>query len=358
MSIIPKYLTKEILKQFGIVMMAVVSIYLIVDFFEKSDNFMRAGVSLSRMLTFFTLNIPFIMSQIAPVAMLLSIIIVFSLMNRNNELLALKTGGVSFYVLLRPVLVMGIASSAVLFLFSDRIVPETTFKANAIWLGEVKKKRLVSSREKNIWIKGDRRITHITYYNPIKRQIFGISVNIFDDRFRLIRKVDAEKGVFKEGAWQLSALIEQSRATAADIFEILYKEQQIEHLDFIPADLSKVVRKPEEMSYNELSAYIQKVEHEGYDATVHRVNLHAKPAFASVCIIMSLLGIGLAVRMGTGKGIFFNITYGIILAFFYWISHSFCLSLGYGEMLPPVVAAWITNFLFVALGFLILAYAE
>ena len=191
MSIISKYLTKEILKQFGIVMTAVVSIYLIVDFFEKSDNFIRAGIPLPRMLTFFTLNIPFIMSQIAPVAMLLSIIIVFSLMNRNNELMALKSGGVSFFVLLRPVLVMGIASSAMLFLFSDMIVPETTSKANAIWLGEVKKRRLVSSREKNIWIKGDRRITHITYYNPIKQQIFGISVNIFDDRFRLIRKVDA-----------------------------------------------------------------------------------------------------------------------------------------------------------------------
>ncbi len=358
MSIISKYLTREILKQFGIVMMAVVSIYLIVDFFEKSDNLMKAGIPLSRVVTFFALNIPFILSQIAPVGMLLSIIIVFSLMNKNNELLALKSGGVSFYILMRPVLIMGIAAAAVLFLFSDRIVPKTTSKANAIWMGEVKKKRLVSSREKNIWIKGARRITHITYYNPTKQQIFGISVNVFDDQFRLIRKIDAEMGVFREGAWQLHALIEQSRDAAVDAFEILYKAEQKEDLDFVPADLSKVVRKPEEMSYNELLTYIHKVESEGYDATLHRVNLHAKPAFAFVCIIMSLLGTGLAVRMAAGKGVFINITYGIVLAFFYWISHSFCLSLGYGEMLPPVVAAWVANFLFITLGFLILAYAE
>ena len=133
MSIIPKYLTREILKQFGVVMMAVVSIYLLVDFFEKSDNFMKAGIPLSRVLTFFALNIPFILSQIAPVGMLLSIIIVFSLMSKNNELLALRSGGISFYVLLRPVLIMGIAAAFTLFLFSDRIVPETTARANAIW---------------------------------------------------------------------------------------------------------------------------------------------------------------------------------------------------------------------------------
>ena len=358
MSIIPKYLTKEILKQFGIVMMAVVSIYLIVDFFEKSDNFMKAGIPVPRVLTFFALNIPFILSQIAPVGLLLSIIILFSLMEKNNELLALKSGGISFYALLRPIMIMGVAAAILLFIFSDRIVPETTTKANAIWLGEVKKKRLVSSREKNIWIKGDRRITHIAYYNPVKQQIFGISVNIFDDRFRLIRKLDAEKGVFKDGVWQLHELIEQTRDAATDTFEIMYRDHQPEYLDFMPADLSKVVRKPEEMRYYELQAYIRKVEKEGYDATVHKVNLHAKPAFSFVCVIMCLLGTGLAVRMGTGKGIFFNITYGIILAFFYWISHSFCLSLGYGDMLPPLVAAWTANFLFVTLGLLILAYAE
>jgi len=358
MSIISKYLTKEILKQFGIVMLAVVSIYLIVDFFEKTDNFMKAGIPLSRVMTFFALNVPFIVSQIAPVGMLLSIIIVFSLMDKNNELLALKSGGISFYALLRPILVMGIIAAIALFLFSDRVVPETTSRANAIWLGEVKKKRLVSSREKNIWIKGNRRITHITYYNPVKQQIFGISVSIFDGQFRLIRKIDAEKGYFKDGTWQLQHLIDQTRNQATDTFEIAYRDAQKEHLDFVPADLSKVVRKPEEMSYRDLLTYIRKVESEGYDATVHKVNLHAKPAFSFVCVIMCLLGTGLAVRMGTGKGIFFNITYGIVLAFFYWIAHSFCLSLGYGEMLPPLIAAWVANFLFVTLGLLILAYAE
>ena len=358
MSIIPKYLTREILKQFGVVMMAVVSIYLLVDFFEKSDNFMKAGIPLSRVLTFFALNIPFILSQIAPVGMLLSIIIVFSLMSKNNELLALRSGGISFYVLLRPVLIMGIAAAFTLFLFSDRIVPETTARANAIWYGDVKKKRLVSSREKNIWIKGDRQITHITYLNPVKKHIFGISISFFDDQFRLIRKIDAEKGVFNNGKWRLSALIEQRRDATSNAFTITYINDLGEDLGFVPDDLIKVVRKPEEMSYSELLTYIHKVENEGYDATVHRVNLHAKPAFAFVCIIMSLLGTGLAVKKGTGKGIFFNITYGIVLAFFYWVFHSFCLSLGYGEMLPPLAAAWVANFIFLVLGFLILVYAE
>lgn len=358
MSIIQRYITREILKQLGIVLVAVVSIYIIVDFFEKSDDFVKAGLPVSRTLTFFVLNIPFIISQIAPIGILLSIIIVFSLMNKNNELLALKSGGVSFYSLLRPVLLLGIVAVVALFIFTDRVVPDATGKANSIWLKEVKKKSLMSSKEKNIWIKGNRRITHIAYCNPVKKSIFGISVNIFDDQFRLVRKIDAERGDFRDGAWQLKTLIEQKRDETSGAFTITYFEEMAEHLDFVPADLAKVVRKPEEMSYKELLQYIRKVEDEGYDATIHRVNLHAKPAFAFVCLVMCLIGVGLAVRKGVGKGIFFSITYGIALAFFYWIAHSFCLSLGYGEMLPPVAAAWVSNFIFIILGFLILVYAE
>ena len=358
MTIIQRYLTKEILKQFGIVLLAVVSIYFIVDFFEKSGTFLKAGLPVSRTLTFFALNVPFIVAQIAPIGLLLSIIIVFSLMNRNNELLALKSGGISFASLLGPVLLLGIFVAVVLFLFSDIVVPEATVKANSIWSEEVKKKSLMSSREKNVWIKGNRRITHITYYNPVKKIIYGVSVSFFDEHFRLIRKIDAEKGIYMGSEWQLHQLIEQTRDETSEDFMVAYVEEMKEHLDFIPEDLAKVVRKPEEMSYKELLAYINKVEDEGYDATIHRVNLHAKPAFAFVCIIMCLIGMGLSVRKGIGKGIFFSITYGIALAFFYWIAHSFCLSLGYGEMLPPIVAAWTANFIFLIMGFLILAYAE
>jgi lipopolysaccharide export system permease protein len=358
MSVIQRYLTREILKQFGLVLVAVVSIYVVVDFFEKSDNFVKAGLPMSRTITFFALNIPYVISQIVPIGMLLSIIIVFSLMNKNNELLALKSGGIGLYSLMRPVLVLGATAAVALFFFADRVVPETTVKANSIWAEEVKNESLMSSKEKNIWIKGYRRITHITYYNPVKNHIYGVSVSFFDKRFRLIRKIDAEEGVFQDKVWLLTALIEQTWDETTGGFKIAYVEAMNEPLDFVPADLAKVVRKPEEMSYRELQAYIRKVEEEGYDATIHRVNLHAKPAFAFVCIIMCFIGMGLAVRKGTGKGIFISVAYGIALAFFYWVVHSFCLSLGYGEMLPPLTAAWVANFIFLILGVLILAYAE
>ena len=90
MSTIDRYLTKEIFKYFAIVLMAAVGIYLAVDFFENADKFINAGLSVSRILLFFQLKIPLIIAQITPVGILLAVLIAFGMMNKNNEIVALK----------------------------------------------------------------------------------------------------------------------------------------------------------------------------------------------------------------------------------------------------------------------------
>jgi lipopolysaccharide export system permease protein len=238
------------------------------------------------------------------------------------------------------------------------VVPMTTAKANRIWLKDVKKKSLITSREKNIWMKGDDRITHIKYYNPKDKSVHGVTINWFDENFRLIRKIDAAKGFYHDGDWIVHEVLDQKRHPTAAVFDIRFHDQLPVALDFVPEDLKRIVKKPAEMSFKELLAYVRKVEAEGYDATVYRVDLFAKPAYAFVCVIMCIVGMGIAVRQQRRQGIFFNITYGIVAAFFYWIFYSFCLSLGYGEMLPPIIAAWTANLVFLCLGALILVGAE
>lgn len=358
MTIIQRYLTREILKQIFFVLVTVVFIYVVVDFFEKADNFMKSGLPFSRTLTYFALNIPFIISQIAPVGILLAAIIIFYLMNKNNEILAFRASGISFFNLLRPVIYIGIASSLILFFFADIVVPITTTKANRIWLQEVKGKSLIRSKERNIWIKGHRKITHITYYNPTTSTAHDIAISFFDDTFRMIRKIDSEKGVFADGSWRFFNSVEQRYNSQKNTYDIFFHVELTEQLDFIPEDLQKVAKTPSEMSFKELLAYIHKIEGEGYDATVHRVDLHAKPAYAFACIIMSLVGAGIALRQGRRQSIFISVSAGIVAAFLYWIFYSFCLSLGYGEMLPPVISVWIANILFTCLGFFIVINVE
>ncbi len=354
MTIIHRYLTKELLKYFCIVLTAVVGIYVAIEFFGKIDNFLDAKLPISRALAFFALRIPFIVAQITPVGVLLAVLIVFGIMVNNNEIVALKSGGVSVFYLFKPVLVMGLIFSALLFFFSEVAVPITMGRANKIWHSEVKKESAVTSREKNIWIKGNRSISHITYFKPSSETIFGVTLNYFDDSFRLIKRIDAEKGVYSGGEWRLLNVVEQDLLKDERSYKLTYLAKSPVRLEFAPEDLKRVVKKCEEMSYSELSAYIQEVEEEGYDATSYRVDLSAKIAFPLVCVVMSIVGTSLALWRKKKEGFASSVVYGIGMAFLYWTLYSFCLSLGYGGILPPVIAAWLTNVIFACLGTLML----
>ena len=63
-----------------------------------------------------------------------------------------------------------------------------------------------------------------------------------------------------------------------------------------------------------------------------------------------MVGGGLGLNRRTHDNLIPAVSVGLGIAFLYWVFHSFCLSLGYGEMLPPLVAAWAGNLVFGCIG--------
>jgi lipopolysaccharide export system permease protein len=345
MGVINRYITAEIIKFFLILMLILLVIYLAVDFFENIEDFLEENIPPVKIASFFLYKLPFVIAQMLPLCVLLSVIIVLGVMSRNNEIMALKSGGVSNFRLFSPIIVIGIVSSVGLFFLSEGLVPVTYSKANRIWQEEVKKVKLVTLREQNIWLKGNRRIIHIQFYKPKTSSIHGITIYEFDDEFNMERRLDARQGVYKERKWVLSEVLEQKRNAADGSFKMTQHDKMRASLDLVPDDFKSVIRKAEEMSFLELRNYVRKIEAEGYDATEYRVDLHSKIALPFVCTILCIIGAVLSIRHRFKGKLAVVILIGIGFSFAYWTLHSLCVSLGYGEMLPPFIAAWVTNIL-------------
>jgi len=358
MTIVDKYLAREILKCLVVVLAVVVSLFVIAEFFNKADNFMEAGLPISRLIRYLQLKLPQIIAQITPIGLLLSVLIAFGLMNKNNEIIALKSGGVSVYYLLRPVLTIAVFLAILLFSLSEIVVPITISKANKIWLMEVKNKPTITSKQRNIWIKGHRAIYFIQYFNPQNQTISGVILNFFDKEFKLTRRVDAKKGLYVQGQWVFYDSMEQVLDEESAIYNVRLHSQKVENVDFLPEDLMRVFKKSDEMNIAELFTYIKEVELEGYDATTFRVDFHARFAYPVLSIIVCLMGTGIAVKRKSREGPSVSIAFGAAMVFLYWVLHSFCLSLGYGGLLPPVISAWISNIIFLCYGVLNLINAE
>ncbi len=358
MTIFDKYLTREIIKCLALVLAVVVGLYVIVEFFNKADNFMEAGLSIARLIRYLQLRLPQIIVQIIPVAVLLAVLIALGLMNKNNEIIALRCAGVSVYYLLRSVLAIALVSSVLIFLISETVVPITISRANKIWLMEVKNKPAVASKKKNIWIKGHRSIYFIQYFNPKNQSISGIILNFFNDDFKLTRRIDANRGIYEKGKWVFYDTMEQVLDNASELYQVQFHAQQTIDVDFLPEDLTGVFKRSEEMNIAELYRYIQEVEQEGYDATAFRVDFQARFAYPFLSIIVCILGLGAAVRRKSREGPSISIVFGAVAVFLYWVMHGFCLSLGYGGLLPPIISAWISNIIFSCYAVLNLMNAE
>ncbi len=116
----------------------------------------------------------------------------------------------------------------------------------------------------------------------------------------------------------------------------------------------EVVKSADEMTIKELYRKIHRFQNEGYETVSYQVDLWGKLAFPFVCVILSLLGFGIAANPLKKSSLAKNIAIGICATFLYWSFFSFCKSLGSAEILPPFIAAWLSNFIFLTLSIIAL----
>lgn len=358
MNIIQRYVLSTIAKYFVMAMVVILTIFVAIDYLGTMDEFIAAKISLWRAFFFVLLRIPFVGVQFIPVVLLLAILITFGLMSKNNELVVLQAGGISIYRLVRPVMTMALFCGLCHVYLADSVVPPTMARANKIQMQEIRKKAQVTAKQKNIWMKGPRRITHIAFFQPSEKAIYGFSRFIFDGRFRLLRRLDAARGEYRDNQWVLTDCIDQTLNKKTNTYQVRLRDELREDLQLKPEDFQQIATRSEEMSFRELRDYVRKVEHEGYDAAHYRVDLYAKSAYPFMSLIMGLIGIGFTARRKWLKGLPGAIALGIIITFIYGVFHSFCISLGYGGVLPPLAAAWTANFVFFCVAALMLVNAE
>ncbi len=358
MSIINRYWMGQFLRFFCMVQFIVLAIFVTVDYLTNLNKFFKAGISLVDALGYVLLKTPFMFVQFTPAGVILAVIVVFGLMNRSNELLALRAGGISAYYLVRPAVVAGILLSFSMFFLGETLVPVTMAKANYIKYSVIKKKHQIHATRENIWIKIDDTIAHFKFFNPVDRTLSGITLTRMDDDFEVTQRMDARSGVYQKGQWYFFNVMVQNFTPGDDTGEVTLHDEKIVDMGILPEDLGQMMKKTDEMRFGELAAHIRKVEQEGYDATTYRVDLLGKTAFPFICLIMAIMGAAVGMRPAVKENLPLGIVMGLGMAFMYWILYSFTTSLGYGRMLPPFVSAWAANFLFLCAALFYLARTE
>jgi len=353
-----KYWLREFAAIFVMIQALVMVLFVFIDYLSHMDRILEYNVGVARGLWYVLLKLPYMFVQLTPAGLLLAVIAVFGIMNRNQELTALKSSGISVYFLVKPAIGAGCVLALVMLFLGETLVPLSMARSNHIRYHEMAGNKGVVHGQKDIWIRLDKTLVHINFFDPVQRTAAGITCTTMGPGFRIASRIDAAKGCYDNGQWILEDVTEQVYDPTIHDYHVTIRPRKVMALGLEPGDLVRMARKTNEMSYTSLRRYVDKVTAEGYDATTYKVDMYGKLAFPFICVIMALAGAATGMRGFVKTNLPVGIAVGVGFCFLYWFAFGFTASLGYAKILPPVVAAWVSNLVFLCLGCIYLIQTE
>src|SRR5208337_689073 len=111
---------------FAMLLIAFTGVYVIFDFFQVLGDIVRNQVSTRVIVDYYRYLLPQVVYLMLPLSILVATLVNFGLLTKTNQVTAIKSAGVSLYRLSVPVLALTALLSGGMFLFADRVLPETT----------------------------------------------------------------------------------------------------------------------------------------------------------------------------------------------------------------------------------------
>lgn len=302
-------------------------------------------------VTILSLHLPSIIVLTIPIGVLWSSFLVFSRLNNDSEIIAMRTSGISLLSVLRPVVLFGMLAALLSFGINELVVPVSNPVARKLEIYSIYKNPLPNSQKNFTYLektssKKLRRIFYAAYYNADKELLKNIVILDFT-RAKLTQIYTAKMAKWKpqKGGWELYKGTNHFISNDDNLSRISSFNTFFIPSGSTPAKLIRELHKPKEMHLFKLWNYLnlQKdltVSTDDYnEAKVHFHNKFAQP-FA--CILIALIGAPLGILPRRSSSSWNYIILAIIIFQFY-LSQSVCLSLAEAGRLMPFIAAWFPN---------------
>ncbi len=346
-NILVWYLVRQNMFLLALVFGVGIGIYILIDLFDVLDHFLKADAGLPSIAMYVVAKIPVIISQIFPAVFLISLLIQFSLMHRNREIIALTSCAVPFVEIGRVVCLYALVWSVLLFGFSQTLGTKGHALAQKIWKEEVRKKQLSQQTVWNIWFKENDRIIRIDSLTPFQGKGWGVVVYTLTKEGTGIKAITEAKRVEINGTtWKFI----DTQVVNLQSFSRQTKDVMTLDVTTDPRSFATLQRKrgSQYVSYRELDRVIKGLDEAGSNVEGLRTALYAKVSYPFSLVVMACASIALTLAV---SNIYGSVLLGLVVIFVYYVLFVMSTAAGENGTLAPMIAAWMPNTIF-GLGFL------
>ncbi|MEM7167326.1 MAG: LptF/LptG family permease [Planctomycetota bacterium] len=354
-----RYLIRHFLVCYVICSTILMGLFIVLEGLSHLDNFMKQDESLLFvMFQYFLWMAPqYYCQMLGPILTLMAALFAVTLLNKGNEIVPMRSAGMSLQRILAPFFVMALLAGAGMIFVQELVLPN--FRT------EIRKAHSFGERSENIRnvkredISGQ--LIEVPIYVPTDR--VGRSATHMPVRIRRmwpnnkihqlihsreITWMQETESAEEHGYWRLSGEVHIQTWDQNGV-EQAPEERDTYNLitEVKPTDLELTSK--EERSYMSTAELARQYKRNSEQRHLE-VKIHRRFAFPLANAILLLLGFPFVFR-GLHQSVFVGIGTAIAISAAYLLADTVCADLGNDGILPPILAAWLPVLFFGALGY-------
>ena len=352
MKLLDRYVSRQFLGTFVLLVLGLPLLFIVIDVTDNLDKYLGRGLGFGAVALSYVYQLPLFVQYAVPIAALVATVFTIGNMTRHQEIAAAKAGGVSFYRLIVPLVAWG-ALLSVGALALGELVPITNRK-RAELLGE--RSSLSGGLRTDFVYQTERgRTLSVRRLDPAANEMTGVIVEQTGVGRRAGLHGTAERAAYNPSrGWTLERGYLRMFSAEGEERTFQFSSLRMPDLQETPEELLAEPKEPEEMNWAEIDRFISAMERSGGDVRQLRVDRAQKIALPLAVLVIVIFGAPLATSSRRG-GAAYGIGISLAVTMVYLMLFKVGRAVGASGALPPLVAAWAPNALFLVAGLILLS---
>ncbi|HEY8296422.1 MAG TPA: LptF/LptG family permease [Candidatus Baltobacteraceae bacterium] len=355
-TILDRYMLAELAGPFLFGLSAFVLIFAAAQILAIGRLVSDAHAPLFAAIEVFLWQLPYIVVEVFPMAMLLGTLLAMQRLSGESEITAMKAGGITFLRIIAPLLAAGFVLSLVTLVLQEGVVPFANDRVTAIQDTVINH---ISAFGRDLTVRAPLpnnagfQETIAQGFEQHSQALLHVTIVQYDERSHPTRVLFADRAQFTADRWTLDNVSAYAFAPDGSVTVEPNTPQLQVDIGEKPTDLLKRVagNNPDNMSRSTIADIIRSGQLTPSEYKKYVTTYWQKLAQPFACFVFVLIAVPFGIRSVRGGG---NTSIGfglaVLIVFIYYVVLTIFSYVG--EALVPIAAlvAWMPNIIFTAIG--------